>query len=233
MAEVLEQKLVRFQKEYDNFVYRVSHDLQAPLRTIIGFSTLLTEGASERLEGREKEELALISSAAKQAQALLDSLLRYARLSKKTSALSNVDVTKLATEAAGKYTIAIKEQGGQLAIEALPNAYANEELLGQVLELLLDNAAKFSSAKRAPNIKIYGRSEKGAVHITVEDNGIGIAEKHQEQIFDIFRKLNGDQYAGIGEGLAFAKKLMEMQEGDIKVASKPDEGSRFTIILSG
>lgn len=232
MSRELEQKLERCQKEFDDFVYRVSHDLQAPLRTISGFSALLVQGASERLTEREKEELALMADAARQAQALLDSTLRYGRLSRKPCQPVSVDLNQLVREIVDSHHSAFHEGDGRWEIESLPEVHADPAMLEQTLSLLIDNAIKFRSPNRKPIIRITGKKEEGGeCSITIEDNGIGIAQKHQPQIFDIFRKLNGDQYKGIGEGLAFVKRLLEMQGGNVVVASVPDEGSKFTITI--
>lgn len=223
----LEAELQQGRKEFDDFVYRVSHDLQAPLRAVIGFGGLLARAISERLSPEEREDLDMMISSAHRAQALLDSTLRFGRLSSAPRNIVPVDCDTLVAESVAFFKKQIAEAGATITIDKLPVVMADETMLGQIFTRLLDNALKFSAPGKPPVIHISARKKGDRWVITIADNGIGVAEKHQDKIFELFRKLYGDQYPGLGEGLAFVKRLMGYLGGEITVEAAPEQGAKF------
>jgi signal transduction histidine kinase len=89
----------------------------------------------------------------------------------------------------------------------------------------------FRSPKRRGVIRISGRAEKGQAVYCVEDNGIGIAEKDKDEIFEIFHKLNPDDKRGEGLGLVIVKKILDRHGGKVWVESEPGKGSKFFVSL--
>ena len=110
----------------------------------------------------------------------------------------------------------------------------NEDRLRKILFLLLDNASKFTATSGEFGIEVIGRSETGLVEITVWDTGIGIAEENFPRLFKPFTQLDASlarQYEGAGLGLALAKGLAELIDGNLTVQSTLGKGSRITITL--
>jgi signal transduction histidine kinase len=127
----------------------------------------------------------------------------------------------------------IEEKKATLEVQRpLAPVYANLSTLKQVLANLISNALKFTEPDRAPHIRIHTQRHDGAVRIWVEDNGIGIAQEHQDKIFGLFERLhNVTQYPGTGVGLAIVRKAMERMGGKVGLISKPGQGSRFWLEL--
>ena len=113
----------------------------------------------------------------------------------------------------------------------LPAVRANRALLGQCIANLLSNAIKFTPKERTPNVRIWSESEGSLVKVVVEDNGIGIAPKDQQRIFQLFQCVGPANYDGSGIGLAVVAKGVARMNGRIGVDSRPGEGSKFWIQL--
>jgi signal transduction histidine kinase len=114
----------------------------------------------------------------------------------------------------------------------LPDVFAHEAYVTQIVSNLLSNAVKFVPAGVEPRIDVSARSENGMVRLSIRDNGIGIAPEHQKHIFQIFgRVYSTKKYEGTGIGLAIAKKAAERMGGSIGVNSEPGRGSEFFVYL--
>jgi len=114
----------------------------------------------------------------------------------------------------------------------LLGVYANLSTLKQVLSNLITNALKFVEEGSSPRIRIRTEQRDGSVRVWVEDNGIGIAQEHQDKIFGLFERLhNANHYPGTGVGLAIVRKAMERMGGRVGLISKPGQGSRFWLEL--
>src|SRR6185295_3260557 len=123
---------------------------------------------------------------------------------------------------------AISEAGAEIEYGPLPviNCYAAE--VKQLFQNLITNAIKFRKKETSPEINISVQKNKGYWEFAFKDNGIGIEEKHNEKIFDIFQRLHTRaEYEGSGIGLSHCKKIVELHHGKIWVESKPGEGSTF------
>jgi signal transduction histidine kinase len=99
--------------------------------------------------------------------------------------------------------------------------------LAQVLFNLTNNALKFAAPNAPPLIRLRTEQRAEFIRVCVEDNGIGIAPDHREQIFRLFTRLHGEKYPGTGIGLAIVQKGVERLGGRVGVESDPGQGSRF------
>jgi signal transduction histidine kinase len=140
-------------------------------------------------------------------------------------------MNKLMAEVVASFEFQVKESGVKIRVEELPPCYGDETQINQVFSNLLDNALKFLDPDRPGMIRISGKAEKGRVTYCVEDNGIGIADKDREQIFEIFRRLDPDAGIGEGLGLTIVRKILDRHSGKVWVESEPGKGSRFFVSL--
>ena len=165
---------------------------------------------------------------------LLNELLELSRIGriKKDSTLTPFEeVAREAAELVAGHTLA---RGITLQIEAgMPAVYGDRPRLVEVMQNLLDNAAKFMGTQELPLIEI-GRLrdevESGRSIFYVRDNGIGIAQEHFERVFGLFNKLD-PRSEGTGIGLALVKRIVEVHGGRIWVESEVGNGCTFLFTL--
>ena len=221
-------------RELEVFAYSVAHDLRAPLRAIDAFGNILLHEHSAQLDDTGKDCARRITAAARQMDALIQALLTYSSIGTSQIALARVDLTVALREAQHQISEVFRERNGRLeVIGPLPAVRADETLLGQILNNLLQNAAKFVNDGVQPQIRVKAEERRPMVRLWIEDNGIGVAPEHHERIFQVFQRLHGpDRYPGTGIGLAIVKKAALRMHGTVGVESEVGKGSRFWVELA-
>jgi len=226
-------QLTEANAELEAFNYTISHDLRSPLRSMQGFAQALIEDCNEQLDDTGKGYTRRIMTSSQYMDTLLQDLLKYSRLSRTEMDRTTLNLDTVINEVVESLNREIEERKAILEVQRpLAPVYANLSTLKQVLANLISNALKFTEPDHAPHIRIYTQRHDGAVRIWVEDNGIGIAQEHQDKIFGLFERLhNVTQYPGTGVGLAIVRKAMERMGGRVGLISKPGQGSRFWLEL--
>jgi signal transduction histidine kinase len=126
----------------------------------------------------------------------------------------------------------IKEKGIAVTVDSLVGCVGDKNMLDRVFINLIGNAIKYSDPAKKGEIKISGKVEDGMSIYCVEDNGIGIAPDHQENVFEIFHRLDPDDAAGgEGLGLTIVTRILDRLEGKIRLESEPDKGSKFFVSI--
>ena len=218
--------------ELERFTYTVSHDLKSPLFTIRGFLGYLEQDALAGDHERLKTDIRRITDATDKMQRLLNELLELSRIGRLMNAPSSLSFGELASEALELVYGRIAERGIAVHIEPdLPSVYGDRPRLVEVLQNLLDNAAKFMADQPEPCIHIgMQRSEQGQPIFYVRDNGMGISPEHHERVFDLFNKLD-PHTDGTGIGLALVRRIIEVHGGRIWVESEAGKGATFFFTL--
>jgi len=144
-----------------------------------------------------------------------------------------VNLSTVYTKINERLAQSITETNTVLSIEKLPNLIGEEVLLTQLFQNLVSNAIKYRHPERNPEITIGISLKNGVKEIYIKDNGIGIAEKNFETIFEAFKRLHGNssKYEGTGIGLAICKKITGILGGSIRVESVEGTGSTFYLAL--
>ncbi len=237
--------------ELEQIVYVTSHDLRSPLVNVQGFSKELeiafrevasaieSEGVpsevKERLTPLLEEDIPeavrFILTSISKMDALLSGLLRLSRLGRVALTIEELDMNSLMSDIAAASEFQIKEQGVTLDIGELPPCKGDKAQITQVFSNLLDNALKYLDPGRSGIIHIAGRKKQEKVIYCVEDNGIGIAQTHQEKIFEIFQRFDPNIASGEGLGLTIVRRILDRCHGKIWVESEPGKGSRFFVAL--
>jgi PAS domain S-box-containing protein len=227
------QQLTEANAELEAFNYTISHDLRSPLRSMQGFAQALIEDCNELLDDTGKGYTRRIMTSSQYMDTLLQDLLKYSRLSRTEMDRTTLNLESVVNEVLESLDREIEDKKATVQIERpLLGVYANLSTLKQVMANLITNGLKFVEEGRAPHIRVYTEGKNGLVRTWVEDNGIGIAQEHQEKIFGLFERLhNTNHYPGTGVGLAIVRKAMERMGGRVGLISKPRQGSRFWLDL--
>ena len=225
-------KLDSKNSELESFTYSVSHDLKSPLITIKGFLGFLKDDIAAGNAPRAHTDLQRISGAMDIMQERLDDLLELSRAGRLTDKLEVIRFEDLVAAALELVHGRISQHSIKVWIhENLPSIKGDRHRLLEVMQNLMDNAAKFMGEQTDPVIEIgqYGEEEGNPIFF-VKDNGMGIPPEHHEKIFGIFNKLD-TKAEGTGIGLALVKKIIEAHGGRIWVESVPSQGSTFYFSL--
>jgi signal transduction histidine kinase len=221
-------ELTSTNQQLEAFVYSIAHDLRAPLRAMQGFSELLMEEAGQTLSDAGKGYANRISKSAQFMDALLCDLLAFSRVSQRRVELQAVSLESVVTAVTSRLQATIHEKNARVECPGpWPNVLAHESTLSQVVFNLASNALKFSRPGVPPLVWLRTEERAQLIRVWVEDNGVGIAPAHQEQIFRLFTRLNGEKYPGTGIGLAIVQKGVERMGGSVGVESEPQHGSHF------
>lgn len=218
--------------ELERFTYTVSHDLKSPLITIGGFIGLLEKDIRTNDIAKISNAIERIREAKDKMSYLLDDLLELSRIGRLKNPSTNVNLREIVDEALGLVHGQLTTNNIQVQIqEPLPTLYCDGPRLVEVIQNLVDNAAKFMGKQPNPLIEIGTRNTTEEVVIFVKDNGIGIKPAFHEKIFSLFDKLEANS-EGTGVGLALVKRIIEIHEGRIWVESDGlGNGSTFCFVL--
>lgn len=231
--EELIRELEAKNAELERFTYTVSHDLKAPVITIGGFLGLLEKDALNGNANRLKEDILRISEANQKMQRLLNELLELSRIGRKMNPPEKVPFGQIVSEAFTRAESQLNRKKIEvMAMTDLPVIYGDRNRLIEVVQNLLDNAAKFMGNQPNPVIEIGAGTKEDEVVFFVRDNGIGIDPKFNKKIFELFDKLN-PQIEGTGIGLALVKRIIEVHGGRIWVESQLGQGATFYFTLPG
>lgn len=227
-----ERRLQRAVEELEEFAYVTAHDLQSPIRGIVGFAQLLQRRYAEGFDQGGKDFLANIVASATHMQTLISDLLEFARVGRDHIERQPVACGEVMTEALRNLDAAIRASGAVIDSGDLPTVSGNRTLLVQLFQNLIGNGIKFRSPQRTPEIRVRAEREETTWHFTVTDNGIGIKADNQQRIFQVFQRLHTqDEIEGTGIGLAICRKVVTWHGGEIWLESEPGEGSVFHFTL--
>jgi len=230
--EMLILELENRNAELERFTYTVSHDLKSPLITIQGFLGFVERDAIAGNLDRLKEDMARISNAAKRMQQLLDELLELSRVGRLINPSEVVAFADLVEDALGLVSGRLMQIGMDVVLAPdLPAVFVDRRRVIEVLQNLLDNAAKFMGDQPEPRIDIGVKLDGTQTIFFVQDNGTGIAPAYKERVFGLFERLD-QSVEGTGIGLALVKRIIEVHNGRLWVESAGiGQGSTFYFTL--
>lgn len=219
-------------KELETVTYSLAHDLRAPLRSMQSFAHMLLEDYSEKLDQQGREFARRITESSKRMDTLLEDILSYSLLTHTEFEHNSIDLEEIVAGVIDQLDRDVKEKNAEVNVEhPLDNVIAHRATMQQVLLNLIGNALKFVPAERTPSIRIWTQKRNSRVRISIQDNGIGIAQ-YQERIFGLFERLHSnDDYPGTGVGLAIVRKGVERMGGRFGLDSKEGTGSCFWLEL--
>jgi signal transduction histidine kinase len=223
--------LERANRAMRHFTNAASHDLKAPLRRVKGFLTALDEDFGATLNETGHDYLQRCLMANQRMDALLDSLLDYARLQRPIT-LADVDCNALLQLVRSDLEDRIQHAHAQLVVDALPHVRGDERRLYQLFLNLVGNALKFHRPDEAPKVNVSAVQEANGWRFCIADHGVGIDPHDRERVFDAFQRLHNESaFEGSGLGLAICSEIVGQHSGRIWVESEVGLGSRFYFVL--
>lgn len=220
-------QLSRSNEELSQFAYLASHDLQEPLRHIVGFGDMLQEH-SAAMSPEAADCAARMQKAARRMSQLIEGLLQYSRVFGKGELPQDVDLARIMAEVLLDLHDEVQQSQARIRVDALPRVYAAPSHMRQILRNLLSNALKFQMPSTPPEIRIASRClPEAGWEISVQDNGIGFDQSAQARIFRPFQRLHNSNYPGSGMGLAICHRIANSYDGTIRAISEPGRGSTF------
>ena len=237
-------------RELEDFVYIVSHDLKEPLFTIEGYTSKLYRTYKDTYGDKGKR---LTDSVRRNVQVMsqkIQEIMEVLKVGRIDYNFSNNDSGRIVHGVVNSLERRIKSNRVKVEIEQnLPTVFCDERRMKDVFSNLITNAIKFmGNSKQTENshdqfneegddglrcVKIGCHADGNSYKFFVEDTGIGIRKEHREQIFKIFNRLRDIETEGTGVGLAIVKKIVELHSGKLWVESsvEDDRGSRFCFTI--
>ncbi|MBP1651294.1 MAG: sensor signal transduction histidine kinase [Bacteroidetes bacterium] len=226
------RKLEVENRELEQFTYIASHDMQEPLRSISTLVELVATEYTGKLDETADNYLRFIRQSSNRMSDLIKALLDYSRIGN-VKQKEAVDCNQIILTVVDDLRTAIHESKAQVIMENLPIVHAYPIELKLLFQNLLSNAIKFRQQDVPPVIRITCVKREHEYEFMFSDNGIGIAPRYQEKVFEIFQRLHNKlQYEGTGIGLAHCKKIVSLHGGEIWLTSTPGVGSQFYFTIS-
>jgi two-component system NtrC family sensor kinase len=219
-------------KELEQFSYSMSHDMLAPLRALDGYSALLLQEHGASLDDEGKRLLQAIRDNAQRQGRLINDIVHFLSLSRRTLRYGPVDVARLASEVFAELQSSSPSPHVRIEIGALPPAWGDRDMIRQVLHNLLSNAIHFSPADGAALIQVGGASDDLEETYYVKDRGMGFDPRYADKLFRVFEHLHPPgQYEGSGTGLAIVKRIIERHRGRVWAEGRVGQGATFHFSL--
>lgn len=218
-------------EELDAFAFSVSHDLQAPLRTVASYARILEEDHTGEMSEAARACLAKIVRATRDMGYLIDELLALSRSDNHPVTMSLVDMPVLVRHVLDELVPRDTDRI-QLVVEALGPCLGNPRLLEQVWANLISNALKFSRERDPAVLEIGSVAREHLITYFVRDNGVGFDSLHANDLFMPFRRYHDQlKYEGQGLGLSIARRIVARHGGSMWAESSPGEGATFYFTL--
>lgn len=217
-------------KELEHFAHAVSHDLRAPLRSISGFSQILSEDYAPQLDEQARDYLQRVQSGCERMNGLIEAMMNLSQLTSGKLMPTETDLSQLAHEAIAQLREQDPDHQISIDIEEGLHARCDPRLMRAVITNLLDNAWKYSARSETPHISFYHRADGDGFEIS--DNGVGFDMQYADKLFTTFQRLHPDsEFEGSGVGLATVARIIQRHGGRVWAESESGEGATFGFSL--
>lgn len=229
----LRQKNEALQKAYDElekFIYSASHDLRAPLVSILGILKLTRY---ETLDEKSTEYFSMIERMVSKLDVFVQNIISYYQNLKQGALITSIDFSLLLDELFEHYRFFEGADNVKLSKEVNQHApvMLDELRLKMILNNLISNGIRYADqGKETPFTSVSVQTNNESTIITVEDNGFGIKREDQKRVFDMFYR-SSKATMGSGLGLFIVKEAASNMKGSVTMDSEPDKGTRFVITL--
>ena len=219
-------------KELEQFVYSVSHDLRAPLRHIEGFIRMLDEDYSEKLNEKGRDYIRRVQAGSARMQELIEALLNLSRYTRDDLNRSKVYLTAFAKAVAAELVRSNPDRHVEFVITENVTVDGDPVLLRLVIQNLMDNAFKFTGKRAIAKIEFGVQQINGKPVYFVKDDGDGFDMENAVRLFTPFQRLHTTaEFPGLGIGLATAQRIIHHHGGRIWAESRVNGGATFYFTL--
>ncbi len=227
------QQLKEVNQQLETFSYSVSHDLRSPLRLILGFTSILKEDYSAKLNDSEFNRMTdvLIRNATKM-ERLINDLLDFSKLERKEINSSLIDMDKVVNDLVDELKPSVPSEKVSITAQPLQSAWGDLSLIQQVWINLLSNALKYSARNEFVKIEIGCTVKDGFITYSLSDNGVGFDMIYADKLFSVFQRLhNQKDFEGSGIGLALVKNIVQRHGGKVWAEAEKGKGATFYFTL--
>lgn len=219
-------------RELQAFCYSVAHDLSTPLRGINGYSNILLEEYSDKLDDEGKSYLERMGAAAERMGQLINDLLELSRVTRRELHREKIDLSHLAHRIVMDLQQHDPDRQAEVIIAEDIMDEGDPILIRLALENLLGNAWKYTTRVSSPRIEFGTCITNGETVYFVSDNGIGFDMAYVHKLFIPFQRLHGmGEYGGTGVGLAAVQRIISRHGGRIWAEGEPGKGATFYFSL--
>ena len=223
------KELTEANQALESFSYMVSHDLQSPLRTLMGFTSIILDKHSSTFDPALKELFNFILSGSKRMNLIVEDLLKLAKFGKGKLNISTIKMTALFQKVWEDLQQTLPNKA-KFVIAELPDIEGDASMMEQTIVNLLSNAIKYSSKNENAEITVGSIKNSGNSCTTfyIKDNGVGFSMEFYNKLFGAFQRLhNTSEFEGTGIGLLLVKRVIENHGGTVWAEGKVNEGATF------
>lgn len=235
VTESIKQRQLLEQQNQDlsDFSYMVSHDLKAPIFTIKGMVTAISEDYGSKIGPEGQELLKFIEDGAKRLESLVASVIEYSSVSVKEGERNSVDLEEVLSSVIKDLREQIRLSEAEIVLPKEFPIIAGDHLrYYRLFSNLIGNAIKYRSTKRKLKIQLsFKEHSNDLIAVDLEDNGMGIPVQKIKDVFRPYHRAHSSDIEGSGIGLASVKKIVEQAGGQVSVQSTEDQGSIFRVTL--
>jgi PAS domain S-box-containing protein len=226
------RELAAANRELQEFVYSVAHDLRTPLRAVDGFSLAVLENYGEAIAGQGRADLLRVRAAAQSMGELIDALLSLSRVGRREVELAEVDLSAVARRVIAEQRESEPDRRVDVAIEERLVVESDAALVDVVLVNLLGNAWKFTAERPEAHIEFGSFVADGERTYFVRDDGAGFDQAYVHKLFTPFQRLHtAEEYPGTGIGLATVARVLERLGGTWRAEGEVGGGATFFFTL--
>jgi PAS domain S-box-containing protein len=229
--QVENRALKKANGELDSFVYRVSHDLRAPVASSLGLIQLLE---NEELSVEASQLVNLQKKSLDRMDRFIKDILHFSRNARMEVTYEIIDIHHLVEQVFDKYRFTEEAQIVSLEYEIIgeTKVFSNQMRLSVILDNLVSNSLRYHNRRALPTpfVKVVFSVQESHFSVKVQDNGVGIEHASQPKIFDMFYRAH-DSNTGSGLGLYMVKEMMDILKGSIKVESEPGKGTSIQLLI--
>ena len=234
---ILRQKKVTELK--NDFINNMTHEFKTPISTISLASQMLTDSAVTKSPQMLQHITGIISDETKRLRFQVEKVLQISLFDDKKAVMKNseIDLNDLLSGVVNIFALKVEKNGGTIIthLEAEDaTIFADEMHITNVMFNIMDNAVKYKRDEEPLRLTIHTWNEGDKLHLSIQDNGIGIKKENLKRVFDRFYRVhtgNLHNVKGFGLGLAYVKKVIQDHHGSIRAESELGVGTKFIIVL--